>query len=468
MRKLFNWIYLATVVAVLTSCNMHDDGNSVDYIPVKTDNEEKWGMADADGNILFSDEFENEPTCAINGYFSVKEGNGYSVYRASNSPVLVKGLENLKWVGAMSEGVIPIVRKENIEYVNGKGELQFTLNTVAGQKVAAVAPYFTNGLAVFQLANGKMGAINPKGEVAIEPVYSRLATFHNGYAVAAKGAATYIVINTKGETVVQLKKGMTPVSAYVEDDLLAISKGGHYGFINLKGEAKQAPEKVCGIESFNSKYYVFTNDEGKRGVMSMNNEVVVRPKYDYISICDNKFVCLSDNEVRMFKANGEEIGSIHKVAGVIDVKNLFLGFSTDFGLISGDKDAVTFYDTDCKKAGKIEYADMGLNPTIDIEITPFWRVEPPVVEEVVDGPTDYTELVCHTRLTDADLINRSKQELRLMRNTIYARHGRVFVSKDLKEYFSQFSWYTPVREEVLINEFSEIENANLTLIHRYE
>lgn len=37
----------------------------------------------------------------------------------------------------------------------------------------------------------------------------------------------------------------------------------------------------------------------------------------------------------------------------------------------------------------------------------------------------------------------SKDELRLKRNTIYARHGYAFSSSDLTEYFSQFEWYIP-------------------------
>ena len=37
----------------------------------------------------------------------------------------------------------------------------------------------------------------------------------------------------------------------------------------------------------------------------------------------------------------------------------------------------------------------------------------------------------------------TKEELRLMRNTIYAQYGYDFNSPDLKEYFGQFEWYIP-------------------------
>jgi hypothetical protein len=37
----------------------------------------------------------------------------------------------------------------------------------------------------------------------------------------------------------------------------------------------------------------------------------------------------------------------------------------------------------------------------------------------------------------------SKEDLRTLRNTIYAQHGYVFKDKDLREYFSSFPWYFP-------------------------
>lgn len=37
----------------------------------------------------------------------------------------------------------------------------------------------------------------------------------------------------------------------------------------------------------------------------------------------------------------------------------------------------------------------------------------------------------------------SKEELRLLRNTIYAQYGYDFSSPDLQKYFSQFAWYMP-------------------------
>ncbi|HIE51613.1 MAG TPA: YARHG domain-containing protein [Armatimonadetes bacterium] len=44
-------------------------------------------------------------------------------------------------------------------------------------------------------------------------------------------------------------------------------------------------------------------------------------------------------------------------------------------------------------------------------------------------------------LSEADLVGRPRDELRLMRNEIYARHGLRFRSKELQAYFEQQPWY---------------------------
>ena len=37
----------------------------------------------------------------------------------------------------------------------------------------------------------------------------------------------------------------------------------------------------------------------------------------------------------------------------------------------------------------------------------------------------------------------SNDELKLLRNTVYAQYGYAFKSKELQDYFSQFEWYMP-------------------------
>lgn len=45
-------------------------------------------------------------------------------------------------------------------------------------------------------------------------------------------------------------------------------------------------------------------------------------------------------------------------------------------------------------------------------------------------------------LTEADFTFLTKEQLRIARNEIYARHGRIFKSDDLNGYFQSKTWYT--------------------------
>lgn len=70
-------------------------------------------------------------------------------------------------------------------------------------------------------------------------------------------------------------------------------------------------------------------------------------------------------------------------------------------------------------------------------------------------------------MTYADVEGKSAEELRLMRNYIFARRGYIFESEDLKEYFEQFSWYVPLYYDVTPR-LSDIEKYNVNFIKEWE
>ena len=74
-------------------------------------------------------------------------------------------------------------------------------------------------------------------------------------------------------------------------------------------------------------------------------------------------------------------------------------------------------------------------------------------------------------LTEANLASLTKEQLRLARNEIYARHGMIFGVEDLDNYFATKSWYVPKYKSGEFYdavELSEIEEANVQLILRIE
>lgn len=49
-------------------------------------------------------------------------------------------------------------------------------------------------------------------------------------------------------------------------------------------------------------------------------------------------------------------------------------------------------------------------------------------------------------------------------NEIYARHGRIFVDKDVRDYFNSMPWYSGTKDDVPMNELNKYEKANIELL----
>ena len=70
-------------------------------------------------------------------------------------------------------------------------------------------------------------------------------------------------------------------------------------------------------------------------------------------------------------------------------------------------------------------------------------------------------------LTEDEVSNMMKEDLEIMRNEIFARHGYCFKKKKFREVFEDKDWYIPNTVEVK-NELTDIEKKNIALIKRYE
>lgn len=74
------------------------------------------------------------------------------------------------------------------------------------------------------------------------------------------------------------------------------------------------------------------------------------------------------------------------------------------------------------------------------------------------------------KLKKSDLKGLSIEELRIARNEIYARHGRMFDDKKLQKYFDSQSWYegTVPASEFSEDVLSSVEKKNVAFIRQFE
>lgn len=72
-----------------------------------------------------------------------------------------------------------------------------------------------------------------------------------------------------------------------------------------------------------------------------------------------------------------------------------------------------------------------------------------------------------SKLTAEDLQDLDKAQLRLMRNAVYARHGRTFKSVDLQSLWNCYTWYK-VNPNYSDDLLTEVDTYNIKLIQQYE
>lgn len=83
---------------------------------------------------------------------------------------------------------------------------------------------------------------------------------------------------------------------------------------------------------------------------------------------------------------------------------------------------------------------------------------------------DYLAYTDSVRYTWEELSWLDAYGLRITRNEIYARHGRMFSDQDMQDYFNRRSWYVPQTSSKDFDEsvLNEVEQYNLELIRSYE
>lgn len=105
-----------------------------------------------------------------------------------------------------------------------------------------------------------------------------------------------------------------------------------------------------------------------------------------------------------------------------------------------------------------EYGEIG--PSVQ------WQGETQNSEQKIYNLNTYIISESATRkLEKSEIQNLSLDELNKAYNEIFARHGHEFKGAELKEYFSNQSWYNPIpNKTVTLEELNEIEKYNLDII----
>ncbi len=98
------------------------------------------------------------------------------------------------------------------------------------------------------------------------------------------------------------------------------------------------------------------------------------------------------------------------------------------------------------------------------------ETEPEPIEILDEGQQDYSggyiPESSQRAITDADVAGMSYDDMQMAINEIYARHGRIFQTEEIANYFNSQSWYqgTVTAENFSESVFSSVESQNIQFL----
>lgn len=324
MKKLF---LAAVAVLALASCNQ-EKGGGIQYMPFQESEKSNWGLIDASGQALLTDEYKQMPTVVMHDRFFVKNNKGlWELYTAEAKPKQIG--DEYSQAGVFVENVAPVVQKDKqIEFIDVDGNVKFTLDKVNG-KVVSSCTNFKDGVAIFQV-DQYYGCINPNGDVVVEPEYLKIYPANEGKMLAVDkkqekylqsgdlDQVTYTILSTKGEELGTMKSSKFKLTdgIFQSGVMVVTDEAGdgsrRVGLVDQNGDWVLKPsDKVKGIKAIQGKQFIYT-DGDQQGVMDFEGNVLIRPRYaDIVFANSTLYFAKADKDkagYQLMDANEKQIG----------------------------------------------------------------------------------------------------------------------------------------------------------------
>ena len=306
-----------------------------DYLPIKLVGSERWSILDVQtGEVLFKDEFKNQPSLISHGVFLIENGNGtYDYYSVQNVKTPINKTSYYMAADFVGADIVPATLPgKPIILINSRCEIIATLD-----KSIKACGKVIDGLAPFMDYTDKFGFIDANGNIVIKAQYDNVQYFHEGIAVCTEkneeyNLTTYHILNKEGKELFKLTSNDYDYIGTYNDGFLPAMKDNEIVYLDNTGKIVYT---LCKIEeSARENLGVFYCKNGRSvfcegdmyGLKDKENNIVLRAKYDmltygddgiYIAKKGNKFgaIDLTDKVILDFKYDG--IWKLNKNAFVV-------------------------------------------------------------------------------------------------------------------------------------------------------
>lgn len=507
MKKIF--VFAALTVALCGCKSGVENLNHFEHLAVKMEAGDDWSIIDAQGKLIAEEEYaaDCDVSRIYNGTYWVKNKDGYNLYNVSDPKNPINDEPYEQATVFVNDRAFVAHAGKPIQLIAPDGSVVKDF----GKGVSKVTVFSRDGYAVFQDAKTKLcGYLDRDGEVALPAKYLDTTPLTDDVTLVMTDSANLkknilTIIDKEGKQTGKINmEKYVPLSLFFIDGLLPViqkeAQTKRIEFIDKEGNKTLTLRKseaysvngmmltglLTGLFNLWNGYAVYTDKDGKYGVADKNGESVIRAKYDMLeNFGDGKFRAKRNDKWGVIDKDDKEILPFEyayiyaeKLGGNYIVKDgsqlCVVGedgkkaFNDEFNTFSryGADSYITFVDVEDTKP----VADVDYNGEDVDSIAVDTNVQPNQSYNSGDGGNaggdDYDWL--STRLaTSADIAGKSKAEIRIMRNYIFARHGYTFKDKGLQQHFAQYSWYSPQRSDVtgLLN---SVEQKNIAFLKSYE
>ena len=305
--KAFSRFVSAVALLSLVACN----SKQVEYLPFQESEDGNWGLIDRKGNVLFSDEFENKIEGVSEGVLRTTDDDGkYQFYTVEKKPKLI--CEGYEDAGNFNGGFAPVVMKDEwIKFINKKGKIVSELKEIDGLQVEWISS-FHFGIAIYRLEDGSRGLIDCKGTVLTAPKRVGIdfctedkflsSVIENENLIIEYSDATILIhykdfIDGKTDKALyRLDKEKHDAYFYKNSNYYCVSTKKKHIIMDGRKEILtiSRDSKNSYIYDIKGKHLLFGNEDGdKKGVMDMKGNIVVRPKYSFLTFMDEKMLLCS-------------------------------------------------------------------------------------------------------------------------------------------------------------------------------
>ena len=407
------------------------------YSVVYTDELEA-GLVDTLGRMVVRPQFEVIMPVSDDGYaVTCKKMNdsiySYSIIDTTCAKYYSFTSEKYDPITGVENGAMAVRKNHKVVYIDKNGNRLLDAGEYARGTSMCYGIY--EHLTVFASETGKMGVMTDQGEKLIRDKYDLLIPLKDGTFVAHHNGKCGIVDKNDNKILAFDYEDITKVS----DDRLIVKEGKNkYYLIDGKGnEISKETFSAVSLQDNSLKSFLSSLIMVKKPERSNNERMAME---DLKRFASTYTTSLDDMEKQIQEWENEYLEEVNE--GVMKVKKA----------------------VEEKSASSIEANGYNHQNEPLVEANEMSSV-------IISNPHDYITsmipVLQSRKLTSNDVKGLDKTMLRLLRNAMFAAHNYKFKSPDLMEFYTYYSWYSPLYEDVS-SSLNSIERYNIDFIKRRE